>query len=160
MVPHDLRIEEVRCLDVRNGSNHRADRVTYEYDAAGSKFLDHFDRVISVTLQRSVPLPIVGPKVRTTGPGKVLQHGALSFGEVRRQQAPHRLLTAESMHENHRRRTLAKNGHVVTLGDAHRSGGVVLTGNDLWPSVASCAPAALHSPRQCGAAAQVLCRAG
>jgi nucleotide-binding universal stress UspA family protein len=66
-----------------------------------------------VSIERGVARRIVRAQVRSPRPDIVEQDDAILVGERRGHEAPHVLITAEAMGEDHRRFALAKDLHVV-----------------------------------------------
>ena len=78
-----------------------------------------FDDVLGIAGQRRVLSVIISRKVGTSGADVIEQHDLEVAFECRRHEAPHVLVTAEAMRENHGALALSAHMDVVSCQDVH-----------------------------------------
>ena len=103
---HELR-EALRLLDRREHADHRAHRVADEDHVAQLQLAADLEHVVGVALQRVVLAAVVGGEVGAAGADVVEEDDAVVVLERRRDEAPHVLVAAEAVGEDHRPGPLA-----------------------------------------------------
>ena len=106
-------------LDVGQHADHRADRVPDEDHLADAELVDDLVQVVGMAVQRVVLGGVVRGEIRHPASDQIEGHDPVAVGEGRRQQAPHALVAAEAMGEDHGRRPLARHADVVALLYVH-----------------------------------------
>jgi hypothetical protein len=116
----DLGQEAPRRRERRQQADRRADRMPHDDARARRAGIEDFQQIRDVALQAGVLRAVVGGPVGTAAARQVVQHDTEAVLEGRRQEAPHRLVATETMHENHGCRPRA--GHVDVVAKLYRHG--------------------------------------
>ncbi len=116
---HHVADDAARPLEIGQHADHGADRMTDEDRRSGGELIQQFVDVVRISVQRVVLRAVVGRQVGLAAADVVEAQSAEPLLEGRCQQAPHVLVAAEAMGEDHRDRLFTGDLYVVARSDVH-----------------------------------------
>jgi hypothetical protein len=100
-------------------ADHGAHGAADDDDRPRRERLDDLQSIVGVALQAAVPRGIVCRQIRHPAADEVVEDDAVALLVRRREPAPHALVAAEAVREDHRQGTVARHADVVSLRHAH-----------------------------------------
>jgi hypothetical protein len=120
--PHQhQRLEASRVAGTGKHADHRAHGVTDEDHVLELQLATDLQDILRVAIERAVLFAIVGSHIGPASADVIEQHDAEAVLEGRRHEAPHVLIAAETVREQHALVATAGDADVIALGDGHRS---------------------------------------